>query len=189
MHHRGSEIRFTIRRHLASVDRVEYELRRWGGGDWQDLRRIRLEMLADTPLAYVETLASARQLTDAEWQNRAAWGDAPDHCGVAGVEAATGAWIALARGAVPDDDADARASLFSVYAAPATRGRGIADVVVGAVEDWARGAGHPALYLHVLEPNARAIAFYRRRGYVFTGATLPYELDPRLTELEMRRYL
>ena len=39
--------------------------------DWARLRALRLEMLADTPLAYLETLATAEALTDADWQARA----------------------------------------------------------------------------------------------------------------------
>ncbi len=44
-----------------------------------------------------------------------------------------------------------------------------------------------ALYLLVHEGNARARAFYRRQGFVDTGRTLPYELEPAEREVEMRR--
>ncbi|NII42528.1 ribosomal protein S18 acetylase RimI-like enzyme [Curtobacterium flaccumfaciens] len=41
------------------------------------------------------------------------------------------------------------------------------------------------LRLHVHEDNARALAFYERRGFRRTGHTEPYELDPRRAEIEM----
>ncbi|WIB37098.1 GNAT family N-acetyltransferase [Curtobacterium sp. MCJR17_043] len=41
------------------------------------------------------------------------------------------------------------------------------------MEDWARGRGDRIL-LHVHEDNPRAIAFYRRRGFVPTGRLVPY---------------
>ena len=40
-------------------------------GDWEPLRAVRLEMLADTPAAYVESLESAQEQTGGQWRNRA----------------------------------------------------------------------------------------------------------------------
>ncbi|NJC66091.1 GNAT family N-acetyltransferase [Planosporangium flavigriseum] len=142
-------------------------------------------MLADTPLAFIETLASARRHSDDDWRERAAWADEPHQLGLAAMLADSGRWIAHARcSSVPD--LDQRAFIFSVYVAPAFRGRRVADDLFDRVERWAHEEGHPALFLHVHEDNARAIAFYRRRGYDFTGAREPYALDPAQTELEMR---
>ena len=47
-------------------------VRRLGAEDWSLLRKIRLEMLTDTPMAYVESLEAARRQTDAQWQERTA---------------------------------------------------------------------------------------------------------------------
>jgi len=46
-------------------------------------------------------------------------------------------------------------------------------------------AGVPRLLLEVHESNARAIAYYERRGFTRTGNTVPYPLDPTANELEM----
>ena len=46
-------------------------IRRLTAGDWQQLKAVRLEMLADTPMAYIESLDAARRQTDAQWQERA----------------------------------------------------------------------------------------------------------------------
>lgn len=173
------------RRDTGGSDRSGYEIRRYGAGDWRGLRAIRLEMLADTPLAYVESLADARQYTDDEWRARAAWADEPHRLGLTAVLTGTGRWIALARCAV-FGEFDDRAFVFSVYVAADFRGRGVADQLLDRIEGWAREEGHAALFLYVHQDNARAIGFYRRRGYRFTGDGEPYKLDRSKFEREMR---
>jgi ribosomal protein S18 acetylase RimI-like enzyme len=170
---------------MSAVDRPGYEIRRYAAADWRQVRDIRLEMLADTPLAYVEALADAQRYGDDEWRARAAWADEPNHLGLAGMLIDNGRWIALARGAVPCE-LDGHAFVFSVYVAPDFRGRGVADRLLDRVEEWARDEGNRALYLYVHQDNARAIAFYARRGYAFTGAGEPYKLDRSQLEREMR---
>jgi ribosomal protein S18 acetylase RimI-like enzyme len=162
-----------------------YLVRRYGGADWRRLREIRLEMLADTPLAYVESRSAAEAYDDERWRERAAWADEPHHLGLAVVPGGTGRWIGLACCAARPDLGD-RAFVFSVYVAPAVRGRGVADQLFDRVEDWAGAEGHRDLFLFVHESNPRAIAFYRRRGYLDTGAREPYRLDPTQSELELR---
>jgi len=169
---------------MRASDPSEYEVRPFNASDWPQVRDIRLEMLADSPTAYVEKLADAQQRGDDHWRARAATADQPHWLGLAGVSIATGRWIALARSAV-FADRDDRAYVFNVYVAPAYRGRGVADDLLDVVEHWARGEERPALFLFVHELNARAIAFYQRRGYDFTGARTSYPLDPSQSELEM----
>ena len=75
---------------------------------------------------------------------------------------------------------------MSVYVAPGQRGTGLAGRMLDGVIDWARGeAGLDRLHLYVHEDNARAQAFYRRYGFTETGATMPYDLDPAKSEIEM----
>jgi ribosomal protein S18 acetylase RimI-like enzyme len=170
---------------MSAFDRSGYEIRPYGASDWRQVRDIRLEMLDDTPLAYVETLAGAARHSDGDWRARAAWADEPHRLGLAGVLTGSGRWIALARCAV-FDDYGGRAFVFNVYVARDLRGRGVADDLLDRVERWAHEEGHQALFLFVHEDNARAAAFYRRRGYGLTGAREPYHLDPSKSELEMR---
>lgn len=165
-----------------------YEVRLIGARDWRQVRDIRLEMLADTPLAYVEPLETARRRSGEEWRARVAQANGPGRVDVACVLAGTGRWVGVARGAA-FADRDDRPFVFSVYVAPAFRGRGVADTLLDRVEGWAHERGHPALYLFVHEDNARAIAFYRRRGYGLTGHREPYPIDPSRSELEMRLLL
>ena len=68
-------------------------------------------------------------------------------------------------------------------------GRGIAQLLMNAVEEHARKLGGARLWLGVWEHNLRAIAFYRKRGFVQCGAQ-PFLLGTDLqTDLVMNRTL
>ena len=154
--------------------------------DWERVRDIRLEMLADTPLAYLETLETAQTHDEAEWRNRAARGAAPHNCRFAAVDA-SGRWAGTMGGIV---SRDGEPTLVGVYVAPDVRGAaaGVTDALLAAVEDWARTEGdHLLLYVH--EDNARARAAYEHRGFSYTGQTEPYPLDPSALELGMSKPL
>lgn len=160
-------------------------LRRVTEKDWARLRAVRLEMLADTPTAYLETLADARARGEAEWRFRARRGaDGQENFAVAASDPAGGErWVAYMACFV---DAPGRAHLVSVYVAPGQRGTGLAERMVVEVCRWARddvGANRMHLYVH--EDNARARSFDRRLGFTETGGTMPYDLDPTKLEIEM----
>ncbi|MHB1489337.1 putative acetyltransferase [mine drainage metagenome] len=159
------------------------------GTDWQNVRLLRLEMLADTPLAYGETLETALDRTEVDWCARAARGDGPDTAAVAAIDTGTGRWIGTMGGFLGGFGSTGPL-LVGVYVAPGNRGRasGVADALLDAIEDWATEHGS-TLSLHVHEDNARAIAFYERRGFTFTGRSAPYDLAPSRLEREMQRDL
>jgi ribosomal protein S18 acetylase RimI-like enzyme len=154
---------------------------------WRELRALRLEMLADEPLAYVESLAAAQQVSDDEWQARAVRYTADGSLDLVAVRRSDGQWV----GTMSSFVEDGRAWLVAVYVAPGHRGRtsAVADALLDGVEQWVADHGHRQLWLEVHEANPRAQAFYRRRGYRLTGQTRPYDLDPNGDELEMVRDL
>ncbi len=155
--------------------------------DWEQVRAIRLEMLADTPQAYLETLDQARAHPEAFWRARARNGRSED--GITAVAILpSGRWIGSMTVRVLDQEQDPW--LVAVYVAPDFRGAssGVTDALLAEVEDWARTKGS-GLLLQVNEANRRARAAYRKRGFVETGRFRPYPLDPRLRELEMRKPL
>jgi GNAT superfamily N-acetyltransferase len=55
--------------------------------------------------------------------------------------------------------------LFSLTVSPTARRRGIASVVVAALESWARARDVRQVYLQVEQDNPGALAFYARRGF------------------------
>jgi GNAT superfamily N-acetyltransferase len=152
--------------------------------DWERVRDLRLEMLRDTPIAYLETVETALARTEDEWRERAARGDTASSRSLVAV--LDGRWVGTMTGLVSTTGLGPL--LVGVYVAPAARGAGVADALLDAVELWAAGHG-TTLTLHVHEANARARAFYARRGFVETGATIPYPLDPYAREVEMREIL
>ncbi len=164
---------------------MQVRLRRVVEDDWSLLRDVRLEMLRDTPLAYLETLADAEPRTEEEWRfrsNRGSTGptelalaaedpERPDH------------WVGYLACFV---DSPGQGHVVSVYVAPAHRGTGLAGRMLDGVVEWGRGeAGLDRLHLYVHEDNPRARAFYRRYGFTETGGRMPYDLDPTKSEVEM----
>jgi ribosomal protein S18 acetylase RimI-like enzyme len=68
-------------------------------------------------------------------------------------------------------------------------GRGFAQRLMDVVEDYARALGGTRIWLGVWENNLRAIAFYRKRGFVQCGAQ-PFLLGTDLqTDWVMNRTL
>lgn len=169
------------------VNTQEFSIQRTTASDWREIRDLRLEMIRDTPTAYVETLDDAVGLDKAAWMVRGERGNAEHGIAVVAVSA-SGRWVGTMGGYVPDSQTGPL--LVGVYVAPEWRGRraGVADALLGAVEDWARTEGRQ-LTLHVHEDNDRARAFYERHGYSATGQTMPYSLDASKQELEMVKHL
>jgi GNAT superfamily N-acetyltransferase len=151
--------------------------------DWVRLRALRLEMLEDTPIAYLETLATAQTHTVSHWQRLAR--GRPGGVKLA-AELDDGRWVGTMGGIL----AEGTPTLVAVYVAPDVRGSraGVTDALLAGIERWAAQHGDQ-LRLEVNELNGRAIEAYRRRGFVMTGRTTPYPLDPPSLELEMVKSL
>jgi ribosomal protein S18 acetylase RimI-like enzyme len=168
------------------LDPPGIRIRRTVEGDWAEVRRLRLEMLADTPLAYLETLAHAERRSEAEWRARAREGSS-SHAITVVAETEDGRFVATMLSSVPSGAAGAY--LFGVYVAPSHRGAaGVTDALLRRIEAWALDRGD-TLTLEVHEHNGRARAAYAKRGFVETGVTRPYPLDRRTLEVEMRKEL
>lgn len=172
----------------AEVNRI----RRLQAEDWRLLREVRLEMLSDTPMAYVESLAAARRQTDSQWQERAAAMSSDSSITLVADDGADGSRISgLMRVVIkqPQDPSQARqAMLISVYVAPEHRGLGLADQLLDeacSVAGAELGAGVIELGVH--EDNARAKAFYARHGFEATGDARPYPQDNAKREIVMAR--
>jgi GNAT superfamily N-acetyltransferase len=165
---------------------MDFIVRRITEDDWVEYRDLRLEMLRDTPMAYLETLDDALARDEAGWRERApAVGRTPG-IRVAAVSA-SGAWIGSMAGFIEDGVGP---TLGGVYVAPQYRGDGfgVTSALIAVIEDWASGYS-ASIRLDVHEANARARASYLKRGYVETGNTKPYPLDETQLELEMVKQL
>lgn len=152
--------------------------------DWREVRALRLEMLADTPLAFGEHLADAENHAEVTWRLRGARGTNALSCAFAAVTT-SGRWVGTMGGVIDSGDP----MLVGVYVTPSFRGGvGVADALLAPVEEWARLRNN-SIYLRVHTENPRARAFYAARGFTETGRTMPYVLDATQTELEMVKRL
>ncbi|MFF9199685.1 GNAT family N-acetyltransferase [Streptomyces sp. SBR177] len=163
---------------------MDYTLHRVRAEDWADYRAIRLAMLRDTPLAYLETVDDALGHPETEWRFRTTRAASPGNIGVAAVDP-EGSWVGVMNGFLPSSDT---AKLVGVWLHPDHRGPagGVAALMLDEIVRWARDeTAAERLVLLVHEENRRAIGFYRRSGFVPTGHEEPYPLNESQRELEM----
>lgn len=156
--------------------------------EWKQSRTLRLEMLADTPHAFGDRLADVLHWDDEQWRIRHYSHLLPDSAVFVAVER-DGRWVGQMEAREFHDHTPARVWLMGVYVTPAHRGNGTATALLEAVEQWVRGRGFGQLYLDVHEHSSAARRFYQRKGFVPTGSTAPYPLDPSTAESEMVKAL
>lgn len=149
------------------------------------MRALRLEMLADSPLAFLETLAEAAARPHAEFASRVARNASGPDC--AQFVADTGRRLVGHAGGITAPDDPKLTVIFAVYVTPAHRGSGLLTHLIDAVAAWSRASGRPELLLEVVVGNDRAVHAYQRLGFVDTGVRMPHPVLPALTELQMRR--
>ena len=155
--------------------------------DWARYRQLRLSMLADTPIAFTETLQASQAIDEGEWRRRARRGSAGPGAATFAAVDVDGQWVGTMGGVL---ERVGHALLVSVFVAPSHRGGDVADLLLGVVLRWAREeAGAHRIRLLVHEANPRATAFYARHGFTRTGRTEAYPLDPSALEIEMARPL
>ncbi len=162
---------------------------------WADeglrLRSIRLAALADAPGDATTTLARAEARGEDHWIEAAAANAS------GGLQATFFAELAdedgAAIGGEPVGLIGAYANetgivnLVGLWSAPGHRDVGVAPALLAAVAEWAATIGADRLRMWVVERNEYAKAFYLDEGFEPTGATIPYELDPRLKQVAMVR--
>ncbi|MEJ3743351.1 GNAT family N-acetyltransferase [Actinomycetes bacterium KLBMP 9797] len=167
------------------MDTSEAVVRRIRPEDAARMRALRLEMLADAPLAFLETIADAAARPHAEFVRRVTYVSAGDEVAQFIAEA-DGRFVGHAGGIAAPDDAKLTV-IFAVYVTPTFRGSQVLAQLVDEVAEWSRTAGRPELMLEVVVGNERAVRAYERLGFVDTGVRLPHPSISVLTELQMRR--
>lgn len=136
------------------------EVRALTSDDWTVWRELRLAALTEAPDAFGSRLE--------DWQGD---GDRADRWrarleipgGYNVVAVADGEPVGMASG-LPSSRGGVE--LTSMWVRPSARGRGVGDLLVHAVERWARQNGARALRLGVMTGNRPAIALYQRHGFV-----------------------
>ena len=144
-------------------------VRRFQPHEWPLYRELRLAALRDAPDAFGSTLAREEAFPEQEWIARLAVGSASplNHPIVAeddGGRAVGLGWVRIE----PTDPSTA--TLYQVWLHPDARRRHIGSALLASAVHWAQQAGARAMELHVAIGPDSAIAFYRRAGFVESGA-------------------
>jgi RimJ/RimL family protein N-acetyltransferase len=151
------------------------------------MRALRLEMLADSPLAFLETLAQAAARSHEEYRRRIIQASTGRHLAQFVADpGGKGRLIGHAGGTVLPEEPDVTV-VFAVYITAAQRGGRVLAEMVEAVAEWSVASGRPELMLEVVVGNDRAVRAYERLGFSDTGVRMPHPVLPALTELRMRR--
>jgi GNAT superfamily N-acetyltransferase len=156
-------------------------IRLCGADDWEDLRTIRLEALADTPEAYGSTYEEMARWSDAQWKNAAS-------TRLYYLAHRGGRVVGMVSGGFNDAYPGTR-WLYGMYVTPSERGTGTAERLVRSIGDWATSHGVAQVYLHVGSSVPRARAFYEKMGFRTTGEAFQMERDNSLTLFTMVRDL
>lgn len=149
--------------------------------DWPVWRELRLAALADAPYAFGSRLADWQGDGDREERWRARL-EIPGSYNVVAV--LDGKAVGMVSG-VPGPRAGV-VELISLWVGADARGRGVADRLVRAVEEWGLEGGAEVLRLDVAPGNERAIAFYRRVGLEDAGAGVGAEGGELVMEKALR---
>jgi predicted GNAT family acetyltransferase len=176
----------TARDVMSSDGLLTAPVRRVRPSDAGRTRALRLEMLADAPLAFLETIADAAARPHAEYAQRIASTSVGSRTAQFVADPGNGPFVGHAGGTVAPDDPTLTV-IFAVYVTPAWRGRGVVADLIAEVAAWSRAAGRRELLLEVVVGNHRAVRAYERLGFVDTGVRVPHPTITVLTELHMRR--
>jgi ribosomal protein S18 acetylase RimI-like enzyme len=154
--------------------------------DWREFRAVRLEALKDSPNAFWQTYDAEAALDDAAWQEWVSSRIRPAGQALFAVVDESGAWVGIV-GAALDPRHPKVAHVFSLYVAPGHRGpaAGVGALLLDASVEWARGTDADVLRLDANEVNQRALAFYRRHGWVETGKLAPFRNEDSMMLVEM----
>jgi len=151
------------------------------------LREIAVRMYSDSPDAFSETLAKAKQMTAEQWDSRAnrlagstdaigliAYDDYDEPCGF--VMGLIGKFI---DGSMDWECRDT-VTIAKTWVDPKARRKGIAKALTDTVKDWACEKGVKQLELQVTENNEAAKSFYKHLGFTDTGHREPLVSNPKL---------
>lgn len=129
---------------------------------WPEWRALRLAALATDPHAFGSTLAEWSGAGDLEtrWRGRLA------SIALNVLADLDGKAVGMASVSLPENGTS---ELFSMWVAPAARGMGVGDALVGEALRWAGASGAKRLALDVRQANEPAIVLYRRHGFCDAG--------------------
>jgi GNAT superfamily N-acetyltransferase len=148
-------------------------------------RALRLEMLADTPLAFITTVADMAAMSHADFTGRIA--RAAQGTQIAHFVAESGRRLVGQAVGIEHPTETATTMVVAVYITHDFRGGPTLGALVDAVAEWSRAHGRPRLELEVVTSNARAYRAYLKQGFVPIGEPVPHPTISVLREQLMTR--
>lgn len=142
-------------------------------------------MLADTPLAFMDTVADAVARPHADYASRCALSSTSDQQALFVAES-LGRLVGQVGGFVRPAQPD-RTVLNAVYVSPPYRGGPTLAGLVDAIAMWSRACDRRLLELEVVTSNIRAGRAYQKLGFVPIGDLIPHPTLAVLTEQRMVR--
>ncbi|MGZ0150705.1 GNAT family N-acetyltransferase [Kribbella sp. WER1] len=156
-----------------------------GPDDWKTWRDLRLAALQEAAFAFGSRYEDWADAPEDRWRQRLS--EPRAYQVIASIDGTpAGMAGAFLDEHSPDGDT---AELVSMWVAPPGRGKGVGNVLMQAVEDWARGTGATTLKLSVVPGNDRAHNLYLRHGYADTDEPGDVMADGVRRELVMRKPL
>ena len=134
------------------------EIQRLDINDWQRLKQLKLAALKDAPQAFASTHKDAKKYVETDWRRQI-----DEFATFVAID--DGNDLGMVRG-VPSNADPRTAFLISMWVAPNGRGKGVGEMLIGAVLNWARQSGFARMELDVVDDNAPAIALYERCSFL-----------------------
>lgn len=165
--------------------------------EWAEVKELRLHALRDpvASIAFLDTYEQSAAEPDSYWQKRAERAAGGTRLRQFVAETGDGTWSGTVTVLIEDADTEdvfggaieqRQAHVIGVFVRPEHRGSGVIDALFTTAVEWAWSVPDVArVRLYVHEDNARAERFYRRYGFVPSGATVPMKGDPSKIEREM----
>jgi RimJ/RimL family protein N-acetyltransferase len=142
-------------------------------------------MLADTPLAFITTLAEAAAMPHKEYVGRVTRSSAGTQHAQFVAEA--GGRLVGSANAFEHPTVPTNTLIVAVFVSPSHRGGQTLARMIDATAAWSRESGRPNLELEVVATNRRAVRAYQKLGFVPTGDLISHPTIPSLREQVMTR--
>jgi len=150
--------------------------------EWQDLKRLRITALTESPDSFGPTAESARAQDDDYWRRGARRAEEGDYLRMFIVRR-DGEGLGLASANV---DREGVGHIGAMWVDPSLRGHGVGARLFDTVFAFLKKRGCARIELSVTETNAAAIKLYQSRGFVLTGGFEPLRDGSTLKNLFMR---